>query len=80
MATNAQLFLNKLQEPAFRAAFETADTSGRQRLLDQAGLLIPLQEAEAIFANVSGEISETDLEKAAGGDYGIILPPPDPGD
>ncbi len=77
MATNAQLFLNKLQDPAFRAAFEAADAAGRQRLLDQAGLLISLKEAETIFADLSGELSEADLEKAAGGDYGIILPPPD---
>ncbi|MFM8321265.1 MAG: hypothetical protein ACKOC5_10150 [Chloroflexota bacterium] len=77
MTTNAQLFLDQLQAPAFRDAFESADASGRQKLLDQAGLLIPLKEAEAIFADLTGEISEADLQQAAGGGYGITLPPPE---
>jgi hypothetical protein len=80
MTTNAQQFLARLEDPAFRAAFEVASTQERQNLLTKAGLLISLKEAEAIFQDVAGELSLEDLEKAAGGDAGIILPPPEPDD
>ena len=78
MTTNAQLFLTKLEDPAFNAAFKAASAAGRQKLLDQAGLHIPLAEAEAILADLTGELSEADLQSAAGGGAGIILPPPPP--
>ena len=77
MSTNAQQFLAKLQNPAFRAAFEIASAQERQNLLAQAGLLISLKEAEAIFQDLSGEISVEEMDKVAGGGGGIILPPPE---
>ena len=78
MATHAQLFAAKLEDPAFRAAFEAASAEERQKLLDKAGLHIPLKEAEAIFDELSGSVSEEELDKAAGGGYGFVRPPVDP--
>lgn len=71
MATNAQLFLVKLKDSAFRSAFEKADSTGRELLLSQNGLFLSLKDAEAIFCDVTGEISEADLTNIAGG-RGII--------
>jgi hypothetical protein len=79
MATQAQLFTAKLEDAAFAVAFEAASATERQKLLDKAGLQIPLKEAEAIFAEMDGSLSEEDLERAAGGDAGITRPPADPG-
>lgn len=79
MATHAQLFTAKLEDAAFAAAFEGALSAERQKLLDKAGLKISLQEAEAIFTELAESLSEDELEKAAGGDAGIIRPPTDPG-
>jgi len=78
MATDSELFAAKLTDAAFRAAFEAADAAGRQKLLAEAGLHLPLAEAEAIL---SGELSEADLEMAAGGmapttDPNVNLKPP----
>jgi hypothetical protein len=79
MVTHAQLFIEKLEDAAFAIAFEAASTPERQKLLDKAGLQIPLKEAEAIFAEMSESLSEDELERAAGGDAGITRPPTDPG-
>lgn len=67
----AQLFSAKLEDQAFKAAFEAADQAGRQALLDQAGLKISLQEANAVFAELSGELSDEEMSKAAGGGFGF---------
>ncbi len=78
MTTDSELFAAKLADAAFRAAFEAADAARRQKLLAEAGLHLPLAEAEAIL---SGELSEAELEKAAGGmapttDHNESLKPP----
>jgi hypothetical protein len=77
MTTNAEQFMTKLEDMAFKAAYEAADAAGRMKMLSQAGLgSISLVEAEGILADFSGELDESDLKNAAGGGAGVILPPP----
>ena len=76
MNTNTKQFMTRLEDQAFKAAFESAEADGRQKLLEQAGLGLSLAEAEAILANLSSELGEDDLQSVAGGNAGVILPPP----
>ncbi len=80
-AEQVQAFLKMLEDEKFRAAFEAATPEAKQALLTQAGLAIPLQEAEAALKG-ERELSEQELGKIAGGDEGVVRwppPPPPPG-
>ncbi len=76
-AEQVQAFLKLVQDAQFRASFEAASAEARRALLSQAGLNIPLEEAEALLAG-ERELTDQDLDKVAGGDIGFIVPPPPP--
>ena len=71
--------LQKLAADAtFQTKFAAASSDERRALLAQAGLNVPLEEAEAVLTG-ERELAESELEEVAGGDAGIIrLPPPPP--
>ena len=78
MTTPAQIFTAKLEDPAFRDAFEAAPAEERQKLLDRERLSIPLKEAEAIFADLSDSLSEEELGNVSGGLFTGRPTPPNP--
>ena len=78
MDENLQAFLARMNEDEeFRAAFESADTpEARAKLLSDAGLELSVEEAIAAWAG--RELSDEELDQAAGGGAGIIRYPPRP--
>ena len=76
MTEKVQAFLKKMEEDAkFRAAFESAATpEAKTKVLAEAGLDISAQAA--LEALAGRELSDEDLEAAAGGGAGIIRYPP----
>jgi predicted ribosomally synthesized peptide with nif11-like leader len=71
------VFLEKMADPDFRAAFIGAATSdAKAQVLAQAGLSLSVEQAEAAWAGQ--ELSDEDLDQVAGGDAGIIRYPPPP--
>jgi len=69
-----EAFLNKMEDGAFRAAFEGAGTpEAKEGVLAGAGLDISVEEAEAAW----GGLSDEELDQVAGGDAGVIRYPPD---
>ena len=74
-AEQVRAFLKLLEGAEFRAAFEAAATpEAKRKLLTQAGLDIPLEEAEAALKG-ERELAEQELDKVAGG---YSAPPPEP--
>jgi predicted ribosomally synthesized peptide with nif11-like leader len=72
--TAVDAFLKKMEDEAFRAAFEGATTpEAKEGVLAEAGLDISVAEAEAAL----GELSEEELDQVAGGGAGVIRYPPD---
>ncbi len=76
-ADQVQEFLKMAEDQDFRARFEAASPDGRRAILTQAGLDLPLEEAEAALSG-ERELAETELDQVAGGDAGIIRYPPPP--
>ena len=74
-AVNA--FLEKMADPAFRAAFTGAATpDAKAQVLAEAGLALSVEQAEAAWAGQ--ELSDEDLDQVAGGGAGVIRYPPPP--
>ena len=72
--TAVEVFLSKMEDEAFRAAFEGAATpEAKASVLAEAGLDISVEEAETAL----GELSDEDLDQVAGGGAGVIRYPPD---
>ena len=72
MTDEVKAFLAKLEDEAFRAAFESAATAeAKARLLAEAGLSIAVEEAEEVLKG-EWELSDEDVEGVAGGDAGVI--------
>ena len=65
-AEQVKAFLKLLEDANFRAAFEAAAPEARRALLIQAGLDIPLEEAEAALKG-ERELGEQELDQIAGG-------------
>ena len=80
MSVDQMQAVQKLAEDErFRAKFATASPDERRTLLTQAGLDIPLAEAEAVLTG-ERELAEMELDEIAGGGAGVIrFPPPPPG-
>ncbi|MBC7251033.1 MAG: Nif11-like leader peptide family natural product precursor [Anaerolineae bacterium] len=78
MNENLQAFLDKMNSDAeFRAHFEGAEMpEARAQLLSDAGLELSAEEAAAAWAG--RELSDEELDQAAGGGAGIIRYPPSP--
>jgi hypothetical protein len=74
----AQMFIARLEDQAFYAAFEAGGPEERKELLAKAGLLMQLEDAEAIFQELTGELNEEDLGKVVGGGAGFVRPEPVP--
>lgn len=73
--TGLELFLEKMTDPEFQAAFTGAETpEAKAAVLAKAGLTLSVAEAEA--ALVGQELSDEDLDQVAGGGAGIIRYPP----
>ena len=77
-AEQVKAFLKLLEDANFRAAFEAAAPEARRALLTQAGLAIPLEEAEAALKG-ERELAEQELDKVAGGVIAAPRPEPPPG-
>ncbi|MBN1919689.1 MAG: Nif11-like leader peptide family RiPP precursor [Anaerolineae bacterium] len=70
-----ELFLEKMTDPEFQAAFMGAETpEAKAAVLAQAGLTLSVAEAEVALAG--HELSDEDLDQVAGGGAGIIRYPP----
>lgn len=70
-----ELFLEKMTDPEFQAAFMGAGTpEAKAAVLAQAGLTLSVGEADAAVAGQ--ELSDEDLDQVAGGGAGIIRYPP----
>ena len=65
-AEQVQAFLKLFEDDQFRAGFEAATPEARRAMLIQAGLNIPLEEAEAALKG-ERELGEQELDKVAGG-------------
>ena len=76
-AEQVQAFLKLLEDEKFRAGFQAATPEARRAMLIQAGLDIPLEEAEAALKG-ERELADQELDKVAGGDIGFVVPPPPP--
>ena len=73
MTTHAQSFLWMLEDPNFWAAFEAAAAEERQCLLSQAGLLLSLREANAIFSDLCYGLNKAEGQTAAAGYFDLPL-------
>jgi predicted ribosomally synthesized peptide with nif11-like leader len=72
--TAVNVFLEKMADPDFRAAFTgAANPDAKAQVLAEAGLALSVEEAEAAWAGQ--ELSDEDLDQIAGGE-GIIRYPP----
>ena len=77
MTEKVQVFLKKLEDETFRAAFESAATAeAKAKVLAEAGLDISVKAA--LEAVAGQELSDEDLDSVAGGGAGIIRYPPSP--
>lgn len=75
--TAIAMFLEKMTDATFNAAFTGAETlEEKAALLAKAGLELSVEEAEAALAGQ--ELSDEDLDQVAGGGAGIIRYPPEP--
>ena len=76
-AEQVQAFLKWIEDAKLRAAFQAATPEARRAMLEKAGLKIPLEEAEAALKG-ERELADQELDKAAGGGIGFVVPPPPP--
>ena len=65
-AEQVQAFLKWIEDAQLRAGFESAAPEARRAMLIQAGLDIPLEEAEAALKG-ERELGEQELDQIAGG-------------
>lgn len=75
--TTAAMFLEKMTDATFQAAFTGAGTpAAKAKVLADAGLALSVEEAEAALAGQ--ELCDEELDQVAGGGAGIIRYPPTP--
>ena len=71
-ADQVQAFRKLTEDDDFRSSFLAAPTpEAKREVLDAAGLDIAVTDAEALLAE-EGELTDEELEQAAGGDIGIV--------
>ena len=72
-----QAFMKWIADPKLLAAFQAAAPEAQREMLKQAGLDLPLEQALAALKG-ERELADQELDKAAGGGIGFIVPPPPP--
>jgi predicted ribosomally synthesized peptide with nif11-like leader len=74
-ADQVEAFRRLTEDDAFRNSFLAAPTpEDKREMLDEAGLEIGVADAEAVLAG-EGELTDEELDQAAGADIGIIRYP-----